>query len=217
MKIGVSLSTSPSTLSTSSEEAFHVVVTARVLSSPHPERPITLWTHLSPLDAFNTRAFENIKCTTNEAEPIEIWPRGWPQYHWDPEDLPMKTRDFVTVPPRDQGTFSVRHRVPLDAIRSAKVKAGERYRVKMTDLCLGTRWWTFGALEDLDGVRLRTWRSRASVEAEAGEERMLDPESREEIEQERRDKYDERPTTSGENPDMLAMVPEVGEVEFEVV
>lgn len=124
---------------------------------------------------------------------------------------------FVTIPPRDRGTFSVRHRVPPDAIRGAKVEKGERYRVKITDLCLGTRWWTFGALEDLEGVRLRTWRSRASEEAEVEEERTLDSELREEIEQERRDKYGDRPNSIGENPDMLAMVREVGEVEFEIV
>lgn len=216
--IGISLSTSPSTLSVSSDDPFYVVVTARILSSPHPERPITLWTHLSPLHALNTRAFENIKCTTSEAKVIEIWPRGWPQYRWDSEDIP-NDGGFITIPPHDQGTFSIRHQVPADAIKSAKVEKGERYRIKLTDKCLGTNWWTFGVLEDLDGLRLRMWRSQASEEAEADEERMLDsdPELREELEQERRDKYGERRTTKGENPNMLALVPEVGQVEFEVV
>ncbi|KAK4546611.1 hypothetical protein LTR36_001828 [Oleoguttula mirabilis] len=213
--IGLSLSTSPSTLSASSEEPFNIVVTARILSSPHPERPVTLWTHLSPLHALNTRAFENIKCITDKAKHIEIWPRSWPQYRWDSEDVPHD-EDFVTIPPRDQGTFSVRHQVPPDALRGAKVEQGERYRVKLTDKCLGTCWWTFGARDELDGVRLRAWRSS---EAEAEEERALDadPELREELERERRDKYGERPVTSGENSGMLAMVPEAGEVEFEVV
>lgn len=191
------------------------MVTARILTSPHPERPITLWKHLSPLHALFTRAFENIRCTTSEAKVIEIWPRGWPQYHWDQEDIP-NDGDLVTVPPREQGTLSVKHQVPPDAIKTAKLEKGEKYRVKMTDLCLGTRWWTFGALEDLDGVRLRTWRSQASEEAEAEEERTLDPESRDELEQERRAKYGDRRTTKGEDPNMLAMVPEVGEVEFDI-
>ncbi|KAK5116329.1 hypothetical protein LTR85_009301 [Meristemomyces frigidus] len=214
--IGLSLSTSPSALSVSSEEPFYVVITARILSSPQPERPITLWTHLSPLDGLSTRAFENIKRTTNEDKRIEIFPHGWPQYHWDHEDIP-RHGSFVTVPPRNQGSVSVNHRVPPDAIRDANVAKGERYRVQMTDLCLGTKWWTFGAREDLDGMRLRMWQPQALEEAEMAEETTLDVDLRAELEQERRAKYGDRPTIKGENPVMLAMVPEVAMAEFEVI
>ena len=225
MTIGISLSTSQSTLSASSEEAFYIVVTARILTSPHPERAITLWTHLSPLDNLHTRAFANIECiTTSEAKPIRIFPNNWPHYIWDSEHI--RKDDcwrFVTIPPRGQGTFLVRHPVPLEAIRDAEVSRGERYRAKLTDICLGTRWWTFGTLEDLEGVRLRMWRSKADEEAEAEEERSLlnDPEGYEVIEKENEERfgknYREMPSSMGEEPKMLAMVPEVGEVEFEVI
>lgn len=86
----------------------------------------------------------------------------------------------------------------------------------MTNKCLGTRWWTFTSLEELEGVRLRAWRGRQEEEAEAEAERA-DLELSEEMERERKEKYGDGPVTMGEDPEMLAMVVEGGEVEFEVV
>lgn len=86
----------------------------------------------------------------------------------------------------------------------------------LTNKCLGTRWWTFISLEGLEGVRLRAWRGRQEEEAEAEAERA-DPELSEEMARERKERYGDGPVTMGENPEMLAMVVEGGEVEFEVV
>lgn len=39
------------------------------------------------------------------------------------------------------------------------MKEGERYKVSLTNKCLGTRWWGFGSLdEQFKGVKLREWR-----------------------------------------------------------
>lgn len=84
--------------------------------------------------------------------------------------------------------------------------------MSLTNLCLGTRWWGFAGLEELEGVRLRAWRGQAAEEAE-----KANPELHEEMEREREEKYGDRPVTMGEEPAMLAMVVEGGEVEFEVV
>ena len=106
--------------------------------------------------------------------------------------------------------------MPRHRIEAANLKKGERYRVSLTDKCLGTRWWSFASLDDLEGVRLRTWRSRAEEEAEEAEIEGSGPEYREEIEREHREKYGTGPVTMGEDPWMLAMVAVCGQVEFEV-
>ncbi|MCJ1269981.1 hypothetical protein MMC22_009874 [Lobaria immixta] len=166
--IGLTLSTSPLSLAPSSTEPFYIVLTTRILSSPQPDKPITLQTHPSPFDDLSNRSFHNIVCTTKPNKQIEIFPRGWPQYHWDSEDL-RKSWSFVTIPPRDQGFYSIRHEVPRDKIEAAKLQKRERYRVSLTNRCLGTRWWAFAGLEELEGVRLRAWRGQAAEEAEAAE------------------------------------------------
>lgn len=56
------------------------------------------------------------------------------------------------------------------------------------------------------------WRPQTGDDA--GE--RLDPELAMDEERERKRKYGDTPTTMGEQPSMLVMVPEVGEVEFEV-
>lgn len=84
---------------------------------------------------------------------------------------------------------------------------------------MGTRWWAYAGLEDLEGVRLRAWQTPAEeAEAESEAEAMTaDPELYEEMERERREKYGDGPVAMGEDPTMLAMVVEGGDVEFEVV
>ena len=107
----------------------------------------------------------------------------------------------------------MRHEVPRDKIEVAGLQRGERYRVALTDKCLGARWWAFANLEELQGVRLRTWRGSAEEAAET----ESDPELGEEMERERSEKYGDGPASIGENPSMLAMVIEGEEVDFEVV
>ena len=85
----------------------------------------------------------------------------------------------------------------------------------LTDKCLGTLWWAFASLEELESVRLRAWRGQAEGAAEIELERA-DPELHEEMERERSEKYGDGPAmTIGENPMMLAMVRENKEVVFE--
>jgi hypothetical protein len=193
------------------------VVIARILTSPDPQRPVTLWTHLSPLHSLHTTAFKDIVCTTDPQKHIEIWPRGYPQYRFDGDDLPDHG-DFITIPPKGILGISIRHEVPREAIRTANLKVGERYRVRLTDKCLGTRWWSCGAREDFpEGARLCSWKSQDTRDAEAEDENDLDDDIRAELEDERREKYGDRPVKMSEEPELLALVPEVGEVEFEVV
>ena len=107
----------------------------------------------------------------------------------------------------------MRHELPRNKIEVAGLQKGERYRVALTDKCLGARWWAFANLEELEGVRLRAWRGPAEEVAET----EADPELHEEMERELGEKYGDGPATIGENPSMLAMVMENEEVEFEVV
>ncbi|KAI9657560.1 MAG: hypothetical protein M1831_004176 [Alyxoria varia] len=220
--IGLTLNVSPPTLSLTSPSPFYITVTARILDTPHPSQPITLQTHPNPLerDCLFNRSFNNIVCTSDPDKHIELWPLGWPQYHWDPEDL-RSAWEYMTIPARDQGSeVTVKHEVPRQKVEAAGVKTGERYKVSLTDKCLGARWWAFAGEGELERVRLRAWRAPEEEEAEAEEERGLerdDPELYEEMMRERREKYADGPLSMGEEPDMLAMVVEVGEAEFEVV
>lgn len=192
------------------------MVTARLSSCSRPQQPVTLWTHLSPLHGLRTGAFDNIKCKDNTDKVFEIWPRSWPQYRWDSEDLPAHN-ELITIPALNEGSVSVKHRVPSELIAAAKVERGEKYTVKLTDLCLGTKWYTFGDADELRGKRLCSWRSKEDEEAAAEDDAALDDETREETRLERLRVYGDRSAVSGEDPSSLAMVPEVGEVEFEVI
>ena len=65
---------------------------------------------------------------------------------------------------------------------------------------LGTRWWAFGNLQELgERTRVRQW----GAYSEEDEDREGEDQN---------GKW-----TFGEPPDDLALVPEIGEVEFEIV
>ncbi|KAF2235387.1 hypothetical protein EV356DRAFT_566529 [Viridothelium virens] len=210
--IGITLSASPSSMSLTSQEPFYIVVTARILSTPYPEKSITLRTDPTPLEDLSNHSFRDIKCTTDPSKKIVISPFGhlFPR-DIDTEDL-RKHFPFVMIPPKDQGVYSIRHEVLRNKIEAADIQKGERYTVSLTDKCLGTRWWTFASLEDLEGVRFAQWQSQ--IDADAGGK--FDPELTKEIKEEKEQKHGDMPVTMGEQPSMLAMVPEVGQVEFEV-
>ncbi|MCJ1334517.1 hypothetical protein MMC10_011229, partial [Thelotrema lepadinum] len=211
VKIGLTLSTSSPTLCPSSLDLFYVIVSARILATPEPSRPVTLQTHPSPLADLSNRSFHNITCIANPAKHIEIFPRGWPQYHWDMEDL-RSAWSFVTIPPLSQGSYVVSHEVPRSKIVAADLRKGEHYRVRLTDKCLGTPWWAFKSLNELDGVRLSTWRDEFDKETEES-----DPDWAEDRRQEIYEKFGDRPSCMGEEPGMLAMVVEESDAEFEIV
>ena len=141
-----------------------------------------------------------------------IWPIGW-QF---PRGIDTKNLrqhfDFVTIPPKDQGVYTIRHEVRRDKIEAAELQKGERYTVSLTDKCLGTRWWAFASLEELEGTRFVGW--RPETENAAKDENDIEDVSDEE--RARRQERDNTPWTMGEEPRMLAMVPELGEVEFAI-
>ena len=137
---------------------------------------------------------------------IRIYPNHWVF----PRDQDMgdlrKYYEFVSIPPRDQAPLCVRHEVPRDKIKAAGLQKGERYKVSLTDKCLGTHWWTFGSHDELEGVRLRAWTPSEQPET------VYDSELGETVERDQ-----EGPVAIGEWPSMLAMVREVGDIEFDIV
>lgn len=48
--------------------------------------------------------------------------------------------------------------------------------MSLTNKCVGTRWWAFASLEELEGVRLRACRGRAEKAAEEAEAEKADVE-----------------------------------------
>ncbi len=92
------------------------------------------------------------------------------------------------------GELEIRHQLDGGKIAQARLKVGERYQASLTDLCLGTRWWAFGSLEELGGVRFRQWREGGEREGRDDEGRYL----------------------MGEVPNNLAFVIEKGTTEFEI-
>ena len=185
-------------------------MSAQILTTPEPSLPITLATHLSPLAGLSTRAFHNIICIANPEKHIEIWPHYWPQYRWDSEDL-RSDLQFVTIPALGQGSYVVRHILPQKLIHAADLQKGERYKVSLTDKCLGTIWWTPKGPDELEGWRLKAWKGETEIQAEQD-----DSEWWQQREQELREMYGDKPTHMGEEPEMLAMV-ESENVEFEIV
>jgi hypothetical protein len=166
------------------------------------------------VEALINRSFENINCTTKPGKQINNYPTMIRHYLWDPEDL-QDTWMWITIPPRGQ-VWTIKLEVPRNLIEAADVEKGEKYVVKIGHRCLGTRWWTYGTLEELDGVRLRQWYQKSEKE----EEERLNPSlkrARDRDAQEIIDKFGDGPTSIGEEPRMLAMVRENDGAEFEIV
>ncbi|KAI9856596.1 MAG: hypothetical protein M1813_008856 [Trichoglossum hirsutum] len=214
VKIGLSLSTTPPTLSSTSQVPFSVVLTARILQTPHPTSAITLSTHLNPFQELPSRSYTDITLVSSSEETdktIEIALRSWPHYIHEPHDL-RKHWSFITIPPAPD-SLTISHEVPLDKILDARVQPGEKYRISLTDKALGTRWWAFGAVED--DARLGAWEDeeedngdREEAEVGGGEEGGL----------RRRERRDEAGKyVIGERPEDLELIVERGEVEFVVV
>lgn len=166
--------------------------------------------HLNPLDGITNRSFENIVCVNGPEKHIPNYPSDWPHYLCDSENLKLDW-DFVTIPPVGQGVYTTRHEVRRDHIEAANLKKGEKYRVKLSNKCLGAKWWSYGSLEELEGVRFRNWEERdengklAHGRDASGYDARLE-----------REKYGDGPVSEGEDPYMLKMVPE-GDAEFEIV
>ncbi|KAJ9649474.1 hypothetical protein H2199_000249 [Coniosporium tulheliwenetii] len=207
LTIGLTLTTSSPILDPSSASPFFLILTARILTTPHTDSPITLATFLNPLSSLRNRSFGNINCVfpaTESKKRIRIWPHSWPHYVWDGETL-RDSWEFVTIEPGR--SLEVRHEVLRDKIAAAGLKTGERYQAAFTDKCLGTRWWMFGSLEEAEQMKFMWW----------GHERERETEEGWETEKVEREGEDENGRwTMGEKPDDLALVIEKGEAEFEI-
>lgn len=99
----------------------------------------------------------------------------------------------MTVPAG--GTLEIRHQVDPATIAEAGLKAGEKYRASFTNKCLGTRWWAFGSLDELENVRFRQWKDGEQQEGADDEGKYL----------------------MGEVPNVLALVIEKDMAEFEIL
>ncbi|KAL9105976.1 MAG: hypothetical protein Q9227_008931 [Pyrenula ochraceoflavens] len=165
------------------------------------------------------RSFKDIECiappaSAEKGENIEIWPRSWPNFNTGTRNL-RERYDFVTVPSSSSPVDSkenlnyveVKHQVPQDAILAAGFQSGETYRVSLTDRGLGTMWYMFGALEDVEGMKLGAWKEDKEDSDETPEEDLDDWEK-----EERRGLW-----FRGENAEKLALVIEKGEVDFQVL
>lgn len=214
VKLGLTLTASSSTLDPSSSTPFYLIVTVRIVSTSRPNSPITLTTHLNALDDLGNRSFHNIVRTSpaktegtdgDEKKCIEIFPNGWPQYKWDPDNL-RDSWDFVTVPAAadNDGVLTIKHQIDRRCIAEAGLEPGEEYQASFTDKCLGTRWWAFGSLEEFGSGRFRQWRS-GGEETEEGVEDATEKGSTEST------KF-----FMGEDPDELALVIENGIVRFTI-
>lgn len=154
MTVGISLSTSSTTLDRASATPFYLIVTARILSTPQPSSPITLATHLNPFSPLPNRSFTDIICVnpSQSKKQIEIQRRDWPHYVFEASDL-KDDLDFITIPA--SGELVIKHEIPPKLIAKAEIEKGESYRVAFTHVYLGTTWWMFGDMQDewVKGVR----------------------------------------------------------------
>ncbi len=108
------------------------------------------------------------------------------------------------------GTLVIKHQMDPEKVAEARLEVGEKYQASFTNKCLGTRWWAYGALEELEGVRFGQWRKEEEEESDREEE-----ESEGEGTEAKESVYDGK-LIVGEMPDDLALVIEEGTVEFEI-
>ena len=195
-------------------ERFEIIITARILKTPHPAQPITIATHLNPFAGITDGAFDDISCISQsgptgqssqldspESSPhkaIRLAPTSRPHYIWDPDDL-AASWNFVTIPSQESATpfLTISHEVPMDRIVKAGLVVGERYRVNLTKEGLGTRWWAFGSLDmELAGLKLKQRRLRVSIDGEGRQQGDI---------------------AFGEKPEQLSLVVEGTGAEFGIV
>lgn len=93
-------------------------------------------------------------------------------------------------------------------VEKAEIVRGEVYRAVLTNRCLGAHWWGFGEIPK-GGIGM--WLSKRAEEEEEEED-----EGEEEL-GEKLGKLSLAELDRGEEPDLLALVIESGEVDFEVV
>ena len=113
---------------------------------------------------------------------------------------------------RPDELYEVKFEVEPAKIAAVNLVTGEVYRVALTDKGLGTSWWTFGSLEDTQGLRYRRWGDEKSAEEDDEEWRYWEKVDGDDEEgQAEKGEY-----TMGEDPQKLALVVEKGEAIFEI-
>ena len=111
--------------------------------------------------------------------------------------------DFITIPSMDSGlTFTVQHSIPPKNLLEANLQKGEKYKVELSNKCLGTIWWMFGPdPRGKKGVKLKSWIDRETEPEEWAEALENDDEN----------------VFRGERDPDLALVDETGGTIFEIV
>ncbi|KAF2744582.1 hypothetical protein M011DRAFT_460864 [Sporormia fimetaria CBS 119925] len=213
--VGLSIELSPSRYDPSSTLPLYLVVSAELRKSPRPDSPITLATLLNPLDFISDRSFGNIDCVYPanlelKSKHIKIWP--YSHFRLLAVKDMRETTKFVTVRPGE--TLQVKHEVPRDAILAAGLGKGERYRVEMTDIGLGTRWWRYGTLEEVEGKGLKPWAVGSDDDEDCEDDD--DDEEGDEAVQEKAEKRAVEWVLS-EDPQEFAFVIEKSDAEVEII
>lgn len=210
ISIGISLSISPPKIDPSSDQPLHLTISARILKTPWPGKPITFSAHLNPFGSLHHYCFTNIICTTNnKSKKIVLWPN----YNIRRGGILIKNirncSHFITVKPGE--TWEERHEVPRDKILAAGLEKGEKYTVKITDVGLGTDWWTYGTLDDFEGVKFMKW-FPTQEEAERFTQLLTAMGQTEEEEEE-----EKGPWLMSEEPDKFSLVIEKRDAEIEII
>lgn len=116
---------------------------------------------------------------------------------------------MITVPANN--TFSKKLELYRGSIEAAAVQPGEQYRVNFTYPRMGTLFWTYGTLDDLEGIRLRSWRppEHDHKQHQSDTDSDVDAAIKQRV-------YRNAPTTIGEPREDFCFVTE-SSVEFEIV
>lgn len=175
----------PSTISKSdprSSESLKWIATLHQVSSPFPDRAITILTTYTMLHnerhhgenyAFRRRLMKSPVSVDDEDREIWMYPKGWRINHMDPPSGNPNLRlrsdmEFVTIPPVGQGEARIergfspetlfacyKHPASLEE-KLADFKSGERFAIKVEYRYMG--WWTWGSLDtDLKSKKFARW------------------------------------------------------------
>jgi hypothetical protein len=194
-------------LELSKNDPFYLVITGKIITSPFPESPITLRAFHNAFQSLPNRSIGDIYWVSpndaaNPKKCMKISPRGWPNLQCLDLDFRKMFHHF-TIRPNEK--YSVRHEVSRANIEECGPKIGERYRVRMNDKALGTFFWCWCDLEDMEGLKFGDG-----------------PYTREYFEENGRDDWDEEYANNdlwvnSEEPKKLALVIEKAEAEFDIV
>ncbi|PVI04791.1 hypothetical protein DM02DRAFT_624584 [Periconia macrospinosa] len=131
---------------------LYLVVAGRIVKSPEPEAAITLEAYHNAFQPLPNRSISNTVCilpqaTVDQGKHIHTQAIGWPNFGAGDKDR-RQIFNYITIRPGED--YVVRHEICKSRIGACSPIRGEKCKVSLNDNALGTLFWCWGDLKDME-------------------------------------------------------------------